>query len=105
MNPIATHHVALFVEIEARPGKESEVESFLVEALPIVVDEPGTAVWYALRLAPTSFAIFDAFADDAARQRHLAGRVAAALMARAPDLLARAPTIRTVDVLAEKLPR
>lgn len=95
---------ALYVHLEAKPGKEAEVESFLKSGLAIVEEEPATTAWFALRMGPTSFGIFDAFPDEAGRQAHLAGRVAAALMAKADDLLAKPPQINKVDVLAAKLP-
>jgi quinol monooxygenase YgiN len=94
--------VALFVRLEAKPGKEAEVESFLRSGLAIVQEEPATTDWFALRLAPSTFGIFDTFPDDAGRQAHLSGRVAAALMAKAPDLLAQPPSIEKVDILAAK---
>lgn len=93
---------ALYVHLEAKPGKESDVEKFLVSALPLVEAEPGTATWYAIRTGPSSFGIFDTFADDTGRQAHLSGKVAAALMAKAPELLAKPPSIDKVDVLAAK---
>lgn len=96
--------VALFVRLEARPGKESEVETFLRGGLPIVEAEPDTTAWFAIRFGPTTFGIFDAFPSDEGRQAHLSGKVAAALMAKAPELLAQPPTIEKVDVLAAKLP-
>ena len=96
--------VALFVRMEAKPGKEADVETFLRGGLPLVMEEPATTVWFGIRLGPTTFGIFDAFPDDAGRQAHLAGRVAAALMANAPELLAQPPAIEMVDVLAAKLP-
>ncbi|HEV8118087.1 MAG TPA: antibiotic biosynthesis monooxygenase [Thermoanaerobaculia bacterium] len=96
--------VALFVRLEAKPGKESEVESFLKSGLPIVQEEPATTAWFGIRLGPSTFAIFDAFPDEAGRQAHLTGRVAAALMAKASDLLASPPSIEKADVLASKLP-
>ncbi len=96
--------VALLVRLEARPGKESEVEAFLEGGLPIVEDEPATTAWFALRMGPSTFGIFDAFPDESGRQAHLSGRVAAALMAKASDLLSRPPIIEKVDVLAAKLP-
>jgi quinol monooxygenase YgiN len=98
-------NVALLVRLEAKAGKESDVEAFLRGGLPIVEDEPATIVWFALRLGPTTFAIFDAFPDDAGRQAHLSGTVAAALIAKAPDLFAPSPAIEKVDVLAAKLPQ
>lgn len=97
-------NVALWVRLEAKPGKEAEVESFLRGGLAIVQDEPATTAWFAIRLGPSTFGIFDAFPDEAGRQAHLTGRVAAALMAKASDLLAEPPDIKKVDVLAAKLP-
>ncbi len=97
--------LALFVRLEAKPGKEADVESFLRGGLPIVQDEPATIAWFAIRLGPTTFGIFDAFPDEAGRQAHLSGKVAVALMAKAPELLAKPPVIEKVDVLAAKLPK
>ena len=96
--------VALLVRLEAKPGKESDVESFLKGGLSVVQGEPATIAWFAIRLGPSTFGIFDAFPDEAGRQAHLAGRVAAALMAKASELLAKAPVIEKDDVLAAKLP-
>jgi quinol monooxygenase YgiN len=96
--------VALLVRLEAKPGKEGEVDSFLRSGLAIVQGEPATTAWFAIRLGPSTFGIFDAFPNEAGRQAHLSGRVAAALMAKASDLLAKPPTIEKVDVLAAKLP-
>ncbi|HUJ17366.1 MAG TPA: antibiotic biosynthesis monooxygenase [Nitrospirota bacterium] len=96
--------VALYVRLEAKPGKEAEVESFLKSGLPIVEEEPATTAWFGIRLGPSTFGIFDAFPDEKGRQAHLSGRVAAALMAKAPELLAKPPVIEKVDVLAAKLP-
>jgi quinol monooxygenase YgiN len=94
--------VGLFVRLEAKPGKEAELGDFLRSALTLVQSEPGTTVWFALRFGPTSFGIFDAFPDEAS-QAHLGGPVAAALLARAADLLTTAPTIAKVETLASKL--
>jgi quinol monooxygenase YgiN len=96
--------VALFVKLEARPGKEKDVEKFLLSGLPLVQEEPATTAWFGIRLGPSTFGIFDAFPNEAGRQAHLSGKVAAALMAKASDLLASPPTIEKVDVLAAKLP-
>jgi quinol monooxygenase YgiN len=98
-------NVALLVRLEAKPGKEAEVASFLEGGLSVVQAEPATIAWFAIRLGPSTFGIFDAFPDDAGRQAHLSGRVAAALMAKASELLAQPPVIEQVDVLAAKLPR
>jgi quinol monooxygenase YgiN len=97
-------HVALLVRLKAKPGKEADVESFLKNGLPLAEAEPATTAWFAIKLGPSTFGIFDAFPDDAGRQAHLSGRIAAALMAKASDLLAEAPSIEKVDVLAAKLP-
>src|SRR5207248_7128182 len=94
---------ALFVRLEAKPGKEAEVESFLRGGLAIVQEEPATTAWFGIRLGPTKFGIFDAFPDEAGRQAHLSGKVAAALMAKAEELLAEAPAIEKIDVLAARL--
>jgi quinol monooxygenase YgiN len=96
--------VALFVRLEAKSGKEAELEAFLKSGLSVVQQEPATTTWFAIRLGPSTFGIFDAFPDEAGRQAHLTGRLAAALMAKAPDLLAEPPSIENVDVLAAKLP-
>ena len=95
--------VALYVKLEAKPGKEAEVEKFLKDGLPVVQQEPATVAWFGIRMGPTTFGIFDAFPDEAGRQAHLNGKVAAALMARAPELLAEPPKIEKIDVLAAKL--
>ena len=96
-------HVALLARLEAKPGKETEVADLLKSALPLANAEPATTVWFALKLGPSTFGIFDAFPDEAGRKAHLAGQIAAALMAKAPELLAQPPTIEHVEVLAAKL--
>jgi quinol monooxygenase YgiN len=97
--------LGLLVRLEAKPGREAEVESFLKGGLPLVEAEPATIVWFGIRLGPSSFGIFDAFADEAGRAAHLSGRVAAALGEKASELLAKPPTIERVDILAAKLAR
>ncbi|HQS96248.1 MAG: antibiotic biosynthesis monooxygenase [Novosphingobium sp. 17-62-19] len=96
--------VSLYVELKAKPGKEEEVASFLASAKSLVDAEPGTVTWFAVRFDQSTFAIFDAFDDEAGRDAHLAGKVAEALMANADALLAVAPEIRKANVLADKLP-
>jgi quinol monooxygenase YgiN len=96
--------LGLLVRLVAKPGKEAEVAAFLESALPLAQREAGTPVWFALRLSPREFGIFDAFEGEAARSAHLEGPIAAALMAKASELLAEAPRIERVDVLAAKLP-
>ena len=95
---------ALFVRLEAKPGKEKELAHFLQEGLDLARQEGTTPVWFALQLGPSTFGIFDAFADEAGRQAHLNGPIAQALGANAPKLLAQAPSIERIDVLGAKLP-
>ena len=96
--------VALFVRLEAKQGKEEAVADFLLGGLTIVESEPATTAWFAIQLGPTTFGIFDAFPTEEGRQAHLTGRVAAALMEKASDLLSKPPSIEKCDVLAAKLP-
>jgi quinol monooxygenase YgiN len=96
--------VALFVQLEAKPGKEADVENFLLGGLPLVEEEPATTAWFAVRMGPSTFGIFDAFPDEAGRRAHLSGKVAAALMANAAELFSKPPAIEQIDVLAAKLP-
>lgn len=96
--------VGLSVRLEAKPGRETDLEAFLRSAAPLAQAEPATLVWFAVRLGPATFGIFDAFPDDAGREAHLAGRIAAALGEHASTLLAAPPVIERIDVLAAKLP-
>ena len=96
--------VGLLVTLEAKPGKENDLAAFLKGALPLVDEEPQTTAWFAVRLATSRFAIFDAFPSEAGREAHLDGPVAAALIENAPALLVGEPSIEAVDVLADKLP-
>jgi quinol monooxygenase YgiN len=93
----------LWVSLEAKPGKENEVEEFLLGGRALVEQEPGTVSWFAVRLGPSSFGIFDVFENENGRQAHLSGRVAEALKAKASELFARPPAIEKIDVLAAKL--
>ena len=95
---------ALYVRLEAKPGQEAAVEEFVRSGLPLVEQEPQTAAWFGLRLGPSTFGIFDAFADESGRQAHLAGKVATALKQKASELLATPPKIENVEVIAAKLP-
>lgn len=95
---------ALFVRLEAKPGKEAAVADLLAGALALANAEAGTTAWFALKFGPSTFGVFDAFADEAGRQAHLEGPIAAALMANAPALLSEAPRIERIDLLAAKLP-
>jgi quinol monooxygenase YgiN len=96
--------LALFARLEAKAGKEKDVAEFLGQGLALANQESTTLMWFALRLGPTTFAIFDAFADEAGRQRHLSGPIAQALMAQAPALFAAPPVIEPLEVLGAKLP-
>jgi quinol monooxygenase YgiN len=95
---------ALFARLEAKPGKENDVASFLEAGLAMAQQEPTTLSWFALRLGPTTFGVFDTFADEAGRQTHLNGPIAQALMAQASDLLSAPPSIEPIDILGAKLP-
>lgn len=95
---------ALLALLEARPGKEKEVEEFLKSAQPLAAAEPGTTTWYAVKLGPAKFGIFDTFKDEAGRNAHLSGEIAKALMAKANELLAKPPLIEKLDILASKTP-
>ena len=95
--------VGLFVRLEAKAGKEAELAAFLQQGLQLAIAEATTPLWFALRLGPGTFAIFDAFADEAGRRAHLEGPIARALLQHAPDLLQQPPTIEHVDVLGSKL--
>jgi quinol monooxygenase YgiN len=96
--------LALFARLEAKAGKENDVVKFLNQGLALANEESTTLMWFALRLGPTTFAIFDTFADEAGRQRHLNGPIAQALMAQAPTLFAAPPAIEPLEVLGAKLP-
>ena len=96
--------LSLLVRLEAKPGKEMELEQFLKAGLTVAQEEAGTTTWFGLKLGPSTFGIFDTFVDEAGREAHLSGRLAAALMQKAPDLLAQPPTIEKVAVLAAKVP-
>ena len=96
--------LALFARLEAKAGKENDVVEFLKQGLAMANQESTTLMWFALRLGATTFAIFDAFADEAGRQRHLTGPIAQALMAKAPELFAAPPAIEPLEVLCSKMP-
>jgi quinol monooxygenase YgiN len=93
----------ILATLQARPGKESEVEQFLKSAVPLVEAESGTTTWFAIRIGASTFGIFDTFKDEAERTAHVSGEVAKALFARADELFVSAPDIKTVDIVAEKL--
>ena len=97
--------VALFVRLEAKAGKEKEVAKFLETGLALANQEVTTPIWFALRLGPATFGIFDAFTDEKGRQAHLNGPIAKALMAQAPELFSKPPVIERIDVLGAKLPK
>jgi len=93
----------LLVRLEAKPGKETDVEAFLNGGLALVEQEPDTRAWFAIRMGPATYGIFDVFPDDAGRQAHLSGAVGTALMERADELFSSPPEITQLDVLAAKL--
>ena len=93
---------ALLARLEAKPGKEKEVADFIKGALPLAQNEPDTVQWFALQLCRSTFGIFDTFEHEEGRRAHLGGEIAKALMAKAPELLAKDPVIEQVDLLAVK---
>ena len=95
----------LLVRLDVKHGKDDEVEAFLKSAVPLLTNEPGTTAWFAIRFGRGEYGIFDAFPDEAARQAHLNGAIAKALMQQADALLTAPPRIERLDVLADKLPR
>ncbi len=95
---------AFLVLLEAKPGKEDAAAAFLKSALPLAQAEPGTTAWFAIQIGKSTFGVFDAFPSEDDRSAHLNGKIAAALMAMAPDLFTAAPNIQHVDILAAKLP-
>ena len=97
--------LGLFVRLEAKPGKEKEVAAFLMQGLQMANQERTTPLWFALRLGPSTFGVFDAFSDESGRQTHLNGPIAKALMAQAPDLLAVPLSIERTEILGAKLPQ
>ena len=99
------YSVALFARLEAKPGKEAAVASFLETGLTLANQEATTPVWFGLRLGPSTFGIFDAFKDEKGRQAHLDGPIAKALMAQASELLSKPPAIEPIEVLGAKVPR
>jgi quinol monooxygenase YgiN len=96
--------VALFVRLEAKAGKENEVAKFLEAGLTMANQEATTPIWFALRLGPTTFGVFDAFTGESGRQAHLNGPIAKALMAQASELFSMPPAIERIEVLGAKLP-
>jgi quinol monooxygenase YgiN len=96
--------VALLVELKAKPGKEQELATFLINEQPLIAAEPATVGWFVVRLDIQTFAIFHTFNEEAGLQSHLNGPIPAALMAIADNLLAEPPQIRHADILADLLP-
>jgi len=94
--------LALYAHLKAKPGKNAEVEALLKSALPLAQEEPGTRTWYAFEESDGAYGIFDTFDSEAARQAHLDGPIAKALMAKADELLAQPPAIHKIRLLANK---
>lgn len=95
---------AILALLHARAGKEEEAEAFLKSAQPLAVQETGTTTWYAVKLGPAKFGIFDTFKDEAGRKAHLSGAIAKALFARAEELFAEPPQVEMLEILAAKAP-
>jgi quinol monooxygenase YgiN len=99
----ATLANGLFVRLKAKPGKQNELAAFLNEGQKMAEAEDKTPLWFAVRFDEQTFAIFDAFVDESGRQAHLGGKIAAALMAQSPTLLAEPPVIEKFDVTGQKI--
>ena len=97
------YKLALFARLESKPGKEGDVAKFLETGLALANQETTTPLWFALRLGPSTFGVFDAFSDESGRQAHLNGPIAKALMAHAPELFAKPPAIESIEVLGAKV--
>lgn len=94
--------LAILALLNAKPGKEQEVEAFLKSALPLAQQETGTTTWYALKLGPGKFGVFDTFQDESGRNAHLTGAIAKALFAKAEELFSTPPQVEMVEILAVK---
>ena len=46
---------ALYVHMEAKPGKEAEVQKFLEDGLALVNQEPATTAWFAMAMGHGHF--------------------------------------------------
>jgi quinol monooxygenase YgiN len=95
---------AILAQLEAKPGKEAEVEAFLKSAQPLAMRESGTTSWYAVKIGPSKYGIFDTFADENGRNAHLTGEIAKALFAKAEELFAATPAVDKLEILAAKAP-
>jgi quinol monooxygenase YgiN len=96
--------LAILALLQAKPGKEKEVEQFLKFAQPLAERETGTTTWYAVKLGPARFGIFDTFKDENGRNAHLSGEIAKALFAKAADLFDTPPQVEKLEILAAKAP-
>jgi quinol monooxygenase YgiN len=97
--------LAIWAQVEAKPGKEQEVEAFLKSAQPLAVAEKGTTTWYAVKLGPSTFGVYDTFPDEKAREAHLTGEIAKALFAKAKELFSKPPEVHKLSILAAKAPK
>jgi len=95
---------ALLALLNAKPGKEKEVEEFLKAAQPLAAGEPGTSTWYAVKFGPTKFCIFDTFKQEEGRDAHLSGEIAKSLFAKAEELFSTPPQVERLEILASKAP-
>ena len=96
--------VGLWVMLEAKPGREKELEDFLISARPLAMAEAGTTTWYALKIGPSRYGIFDTFADEHGRKAHLGGEIAKALFSTGREFLANDPQVEQTEILAAKAP-
>lgn len=96
--------LAIWAQLEAKPGKEQEVEEFLKSAQPLAEKEQGTLTWYAVKTGPGHYGIFDTFGDEKGREAHMTGEIAKGLFAKAQELFIKEPAVHKIEVLAAKGP-
>ncbi|HEX3541341.1 MAG TPA: antibiotic biosynthesis monooxygenase [Acidimicrobiales bacterium] len=97
-----TVRLGLLALLESKPGRGDDLRAFLEAGRALAAAESGTVTWYAFKISDTAYGIFDTFETEDARQAHLGGEIPTALGQVAPDLLAKDPDIRTVDIIAVK---
>jgi quinol monooxygenase YgiN len=88
--------------LHSKPEKADEVAKLLESAVALANAERGTVHWFALRFGPTSFGVFDTFADETGRRAHLEGPIAQALVTKGAELFSEPPAIERVDLLGAK---
>ena len=94
--------LGLLAILDAKPGKEQDLATFLESAQPLAMQEGATVAWYAIKIGPGQYGIFDTFENEGGRSAHLTGEIAKALFAKADELLAKPPQVEKIEILALK---